>query len=232
MKIKNLKLGGSGSSLQYQSLGGRDRWISEFKGCLVYRENLSCRTARNTQRNRAWGGGGKEEGWEYETNGSSSNWKCISEMWESGTMLEKNIVCCTNCVTLAKKNEEWRILHVLFQLLQFCSFMSSSTDRYPGLGRLYDCLSSLFHPFNSPASVHFNKGSLKDDYYHYSVVSSSVVNWIQDLHYYVTGEFWSVWEWEIQHLTSQQHLFLGVLYFCQILEVFKHPVCEYMLSFI
>jgi hypothetical protein len=30
-------------------LGGRDRWISEFKASLVYRE--SSRTARATQRN-------------------------------------------------------------------------------------------------------------------------------------------------------------------------------------
>jgi hypothetical protein len=41
--------GPSGACFQSQHLGGRGRWISEFKASLVYR--VSSRTARATQRN-------------------------------------------------------------------------------------------------------------------------------------------------------------------------------------
>jgi hypothetical protein len=41
--------GGGGTSLQYQHLGGRGRWISEFEASLVY--IVSSMTAKTTQRN-------------------------------------------------------------------------------------------------------------------------------------------------------------------------------------
>jgi hypothetical protein len=41
-------------------LGGRGRRISEFKASLVYK--VSSRTAKATQRNPVWGGGGVGEG--------------------------------------------------------------------------------------------------------------------------------------------------------------------------
>jgi hypothetical protein len=49
--IKNyiLKLGSGGTRLSSQHLGGRGRWVSEFKASLVYR--VSSRTPRAIQRN-------------------------------------------------------------------------------------------------------------------------------------------------------------------------------------
>jgi hypothetical protein len=47
--ICNPKLGGGGTHLLSQNLGGRGRWIFEFEASLVYR--VSSRTARATQRN-------------------------------------------------------------------------------------------------------------------------------------------------------------------------------------
>ena len=49
--VKNLQyqLGGGGTRLKSQHLGGRGRQISEFEASLVYR--MSSRTARATQRN-------------------------------------------------------------------------------------------------------------------------------------------------------------------------------------